>query len=64
MTDVTERVKFLIMVMEEKMAGLEKLIAAGGHEEKYNDLLLNKQAEYRYFTKVLYNVLDPDAVIF
>lgn len=64
MQDTTERVEFLLILMEEKRQGLDKLIAAGNHQKEYNDLLLNKKAEYTYFVNVLRAVLDPSKDIY
>lgn len=64
MHDTRERVEFLLMLMEEKRAGLDKLIAVGGHKKDYKELLLNKKAEYTYFVNVLRAVLDPKQDIY
>lgn len=64
MQDVTERVQYLRILMQEKRDGLDKLIAVGNHPKEYSDLLLNKQAEYSYFVKALDAVLDPSKTIF
>jgi hypothetical protein len=64
MQDTTERVEFLLILMEEKRAGLDKLIAVGNHQKEYRDLLLNKKAEYTYFVNVLRAVLDPSKDIY
>lgn len=64
MNDTTERVQYLRMLTSNKLDGLRKLIAAGGHDKDYYALLLNKEAEYTYFIKALDAVLDPSQTIF
>ena len=64
MQDTKERVEFLLILMEEKRAGLEKLLEVPGHSKEYEDLLLNKKAEYTYFVGALRAVLDPSKDIY
>jgi len=56
---IEDRIETLRNSLSVKLVGIRNLHDRGGHDQWYEDFLLNKEAEYKYFLKSLDNILVP-----